>query len=125
MEATVVELTLAPPISMAENPTHESSLFFGPAISIHNASEDQEEDSALNENTNLDVLLLDTYYCFLDAVLDEIEAEGGNNGTSREWHRQIAQDVVDDDIIPWILPFINSFTLSVENGNGDATNSED
>jgi hypothetical protein len=110
---------------MAESQTNESSLFFGSVISIHNASEDQEKETAINENTNLDVLLSDTYYCFLDAVLDEIEAEGGNNGTSREWHRQIAQDVADDDIIPWILPFINSSTLTMENGNGDATNSED
>jgi hypothetical protein len=116
---------LAPSIPMAKSTVNESNLFFGHALSIQNAFEDQEEDTTTNENPNLDLLLLNTYTCFLDAVLDEIEAEGGSNGAYREWHRKIAQDVADDNIIPWILPFINTSTLTVEDGNVEVTNSED
>lgn len=69
-------------------------------------SPSREEKEEYEQTGSSDVLLEDYHCVFLDALLDEIEAECGTNMNRKVGG--IAQDVLEDEhVIPWMLSYLD------------------
>lgn len=126
-ESSVLKPVSAPAEVVPEESSSTSTPIFSPSSSIEYdyAHEDEEWEFITSQsvcNPNTDILLLDSHFSFLDAILDEIEAENRTITRRESYHHSyhhIAQDVADENVIPWILPFINSSNLIAEHDNSD------